>query len=167
MALVSGGSLGGRVLGFGVDPFSVGADELDEAVVGLGLGDVVLDALLADVEVYLAGGAADVAEVGVGHFAGPVDDAAHDGDFDAFEVSGLGADALGGALEVEEGAAAAGAGDEFGFGDAGAGALEDVVGELGGADEVAFGFDGYDVAEAVAEEAAGEDGGFEEVVEEG
>jgi hypothetical protein len=114
----------------GIDPLAVLADEGDQAGVGVGLGDVVLDAVRPDVEVDFAGGAADVAEVGVGHLAGAVHDAAHDGDFHALEVAGLGADALGGGLQIEEGAAAARAGDEFGLRDARPGALEDVVGEL-------------------------------------
>src|SRR5690606_17245639 len=152
--------------GLRIDPFAVLADEGDEAVVGLVLGQVILHAGLADVEIDFSGSAADVAEIGVGHLAGAVYDAAHDGDFDAFEVSGAGADALGGGLQVEEGASAGGAGDEFGLGDAGAGALEDVVGEFGGANGVGFGFDGDEVAEAVAQEGAGEGGGVEQAAEE-
>jgi len=138
-------------------------DEGDEAVVGVGLGDVVLDAVFADVEVYFARGATDVAEIGVGHFAGAVHDAAHDGEFHAFEMAGFGADALSGGLQVEEGASARGAGDVFGFRDARAGALEDVVGEFRRKHGVGFGFDADEVADAVAEEGAGEDGGIEEI----
>ena len=44
-----------------------------------------------------------LAEVGVGHLAGAVDDAAHDGDFYALEVDGGFLDAGGGALEIEKG----------------------------------------------------------------
>ena len=51
-------------------------------------GMLNLTAVFADVEVDLAGRAADVAEIGVGHFAGAVDDAAHDGNFDPFQMLG-------------------------------------------------------------------------------
>ena len=90
-------------------------NEGDKTSVCFSLGDVILNAVFTDVEVDLAGGAADVAKVGVGHFAGAVYDAAHDGELHAFEVAGLGADTLGCRLEIEECAAAGGAGDEFGF----------------------------------------------------
>ena len=39
------------------------------------------------IEIDLPGRAADVAEVRIGHLAGPVDDAAHDGDGDARQVA--------------------------------------------------------------------------------
>jgi hypothetical protein len=54
------------------------------------------------------------------------------------------------------------AGDELGLGNTGAGTLEDVVGDLGGASGVGFGFDANDVAKSIAEERTGEDGGVEE-----
>ena len=92
-------------------------------------GNVEFHRRLADVEVDLAGRAADVAEIGVGHFAGAVDDAAHDGDLHALEVVGRGLDAGGGGLEIEERAAAGGAGDVIGLENAAAGRLQDVVGE--------------------------------------
>ena len=98
-----------------LDPLAVLFDQGDEAGVGLGLGEVVLHTGLADVEVDFARGAADVAEIGVGHFAGAVYDAAHDGELHALEMAGLRADALGGGLEIEKRAAAARAGDELGF----------------------------------------------------
>ena len=47
---------------------------------------------------------------------------------------------LGDALEVKEGAAATGASDKFGFGHAGTGSLEEVVGEVDGGFEFRFGF---------------------------
>lgn len=100
------------------DPFVVFFDEIDEFIDGLGGGDVEFDGCFADVEVDFAGGAADVSEICVCHFAGSVDDASHDGDADAFEVASGGADFLGGFLEVEECAAAGGAGDVIGFEDA-------------------------------------------------
>ena len=119
-------SLRRLILG-GVDPLAFLFDQVDEAVEGLVGGDVVFDAVFADVEVDFVGGSADVAEVSVCHFSGSVDDTAHDGDGDAFEVVGLGSDGLGDALEVKEGASTAGTGDKFGFGDTGSGSLEEVV----------------------------------------
>ena len=137
-------------------------DQGNQTGVGLGLGEVVLDAVLADVEVDFSGSAADVAEVGVGHFPGAVYDAAHNGELHALEVAGLGADALGRRLEIKERTTTAGTRDKFGLRDASAGALEDVVGELERAGDVGFGFDADEVADAVAEEAAVEERGFEE-----
>src|SRR4051812_12047036 len=88
--------------GLGIGPFSVFFYKRNKSGVGFGLGDVVLDAGLADVEIDLPRGATDVAEIGVGHLAGAVYDAAHDGELHALEVTGLGADALGGRLQIEE-----------------------------------------------------------------
>ena len=153
--------------GWGVDPAVVFFDEVDEAVDGFGFGDIEFHGGLADVEIDFAWGAADVAEVGVGHFAGAVDDAAHDGDADPFEVAGGGADFLGRGLEIEECAAAARAGDVIGFEDADAGGLEDVVGEPEGLAGGGFALDEDGVADAIAEETAEVGGGAEEGVEEG
>lgn len=75
---------GGGGLGGWFDPFAVLADEVDEALDGFCFGDVKGDGVFADVEVDFPGCSADVAEVCVCHFAGAVDDAAHDGDADAF-----------------------------------------------------------------------------------
>ena len=72
-------------------------------------------ACLADVEIDLARRAADVAEIGVGHFAGAVHDAAHDGDLHALEMRGRGFDFRGRGLEIEERAAAARAGHVVGL----------------------------------------------------
>ena len=69
-------------------PFAVFFDQIDQAVERFFGGDVILYALFAYVEIDLRGRAADVAEVGVGHFTGAVDDAAHDRDRHTFEVIG-------------------------------------------------------------------------------
>ena len=142
------------------------ADEVDEAVYGLGLGDVEFYGGLANVEVHLAGGAADIAEVGVGHFAGAVYYAAHDGDFHAFEVTGGGFDAGGGFLEVEQCAATAWAGDIVGFENADACGLEDVVGDAERLAGCLFALDDDCVADAVAEQGAYVGGCIQEVVDE-
>ena len=83
------------------------ADEVYEAVYGFGLGDVEFYGCLTDIEVHFAGGAADIAEVGIRHFAGAVHDAAPDGDFHAFEVADGGFEASCGFLEVEQSKGAA------------------------------------------------------------
>ena len=109
--------------------------------------------------------AANIAEIRIGHLAGAVHDAAHDGDLHALQVAGAGADALRSRLEVEEGAAAARAGDELGLHAARACALKDVVGELQRADGVGLGFDAYEVAETIAQQGAGKDRGVEQARE--
>lgn len=116
----------------GVDPLAVLADEVDKALNGFGFGDVEFHGGFADVEVDLAGCTADVAEIGICHFAGAIDDAAHDSDTNALEVASGGADFLGGGLEVEKGATAGRAGDVIGLEDARAGGLENVVGKAEG-----------------------------------
>ena len=120
---------------------------------------------LADVEVHLAGRAADVAEIGVGHFAGAVDDAAHDGDFDALEVVGRLADFRRGGLQVEERAAAGGTGDVVGLEDAVADRLQDVEGEADAGAGARLAADEDGVADAVAEQRADVGGGAEHGVE--
>ena len=105
---------------------------------------------LADVEVNFSGRAADVAEVGVGHFAGAVDDTTHDRELHSFDVSRLRADELGGRLKVEQGAAATGSGDELGLGGAGAGALKDIIGEGSRPHGIGFGFNADQIAEPIA-----------------
>ncbi len=163
--LVDSSELGcGLSFRVGVHPLAVFADEVHEAFDGFVFGDVEFDGGFADVEVDFAGGAADVSKVGVGHFARAVDDAAHNGDFDAFEVGGAGFDAGGDGLEVEEGASAGRAGDVVGLEAAAAGSLEDVVGELecGAGGGLTPDQDG--VANAVAEEGAEYGGGGDEGV---
>ena len=88
------------------------------------------DDFLAAVEGYFALAHAHVAVVGVGHFAGAVDDAAHNADFDALEVVGALANHGGSLLQVEERAAAAGAANVFGLAHAGAGRLQDAEAQL-------------------------------------
>ena len=142
------------------DPASVFADEVYEAIDGLGLGDVEFYGCLADIEVDLARGATDIAEVGVGHFAGAVYDAAHDGDFHAFEVAGGCFDSRGGCLEVEKGAAAAWAGDIVGFENADPSGLEGVVGYAERLARSSVALHEHGIADAVAEKRADIDGGI-------
>ena len=127
-------------------------------------GDVVFDTGFANIEVDFVGGSSDVAEVCIGHFSRAVDDATHDGDGDAFEVVGFGTDALGDALEVEEGASTTGAGNKFGFGDPCSCSLEDVVGKGYGLFEIGLVFNGDEVTYAVTEKVAREDTTFEKAI---
>ena len=139
-------------------------DEVNEAVECLVGGDVILNAGFADIKIDFVGGSSDVAEVGVSHFSWTVDDTTHDGDGDAFEVVGFGSDALGDALEVEEGASTTGAGDKFGFGDTCSCSLKDVVGEGYGLFEVRLVFNGDEVANAVTEKVARKDTTLEKAI---
>lgn len=153
-------------MGRGIDPLPVLAYEVDETLDGFGFGDVEFHGGFADVEVDLSGSAADVAEIGVGHFTGTVDDAAHDSDAHALEVSGRCADFLGGGLEIEKGAAAGRAGDVIGFEDAGACGLQDVVGEAKGLTRGSFSAHEDCIADAIAKEGTDVLGGGEEGFEE-
>ena len=69
---------------------------------------------------------ANVAVIGISHFAGSVYNAAHDGDFDAFEVFGAAFDSGGDGLQVEQGATAGWASDIIRLEGAAARGLEDV-----------------------------------------
>ena len=101
----------------------------------------------------LPGRAADVAEVGVGHLAGAVHDAAHDRDLHAGQVAGDVLDLVRDRLEVEQGPAARRAGDVLRLRDARAARLEHVEREPGRRPLVrAAHLDA--VADAVAEQAA-------------
>ena len=65
-----------------IHPFSVLLDQVDQPLHRFSFRDVELHRCLADVEVDLVRRTADITEIGIGHFAGPIDDAAHDGDAD-------------------------------------------------------------------------------------
>src|SRR5690606_24817472 len=137
-----------------IDPAIVLFDEVDEALDGLVFGDVELHRFPAYVEVDLAGGSADVAEVGVGHFTGTVDDAAHHRDAHALEMAGGLADLLGGRLQVEESTTAARTGHVVGFENAGSRRLEDIVAEPERLSGRLLALDENAVADAVAEQRA-------------
>ena len=89
------------------DPFAIVGDELSESVEREVLVERTLDELFASVEGDFATACADVAVVGVGHFTDAVDDASHDANFEAFEVSEAGFDLCDGGLNVIERASAA------------------------------------------------------------
>ena len=111
----------------------------------------------------LPGATAHIAVIGVGHFARAVDYAAHNANFDAFEVVGVAANQGGGFLQVEQGAPARWAGYVFGFGDAGARGLQDAEGRAGkGVVVYLFGcVEPQAVAEAIHEQSSAVCGGVE------
>ncbi len=86
--------------------------------------------------------------------------------FTPLRWAGGGFDAGGGFLEVEQGAAAAWAGDIVGFKNADACGLEDVVGDAEGLAGGCFSLDENRVADAIAEQGADVGGGVQEIVDE-
>ena len=56
-------------------------DQLQQALYGISLRDILLDADLAAIEAYLLGPCTNVAVICIGHFAGSVDNTAHYSDF--------------------------------------------------------------------------------------
>src|ERR1700730_13349618 len=70
-------------VGDGLLPLAVAANELDQALVGLLFGHRFFDHFFANIQVDVTRRATDVPEVGVGHFAWPIDNTTHDGDLDA------------------------------------------------------------------------------------
>jgi hypothetical protein len=107
-------------------------DQVDQTIERFVLGNVELHCSFTDVEVHLAGSSADIAEVGVSHLPGAIDDASHDGDPDSLKVRSGGLDAGRGLLEIEKGATAGGTGDVVGLEDPDASGLKDVVSEAQG-----------------------------------
>lgn len=110
---------------FGFLPVAVFADQGDEPVERLLLRDVAFDDGAPLVEGDAPGSGAHVAVVGVGHLAGAVDDAAHDADFEIFQMRRARLDLRQRPLDVVERAAARGAGDVFGMREAYARRLQD------------------------------------------
>ena len=60
--------------------FSVLADQFEQLLYGLGLGDVLLNTFLGLVEGDLTSAGTDIAVVGIGHLARTVHNTAHDTD---------------------------------------------------------------------------------------
>jgi hypothetical protein len=112
------------------------------------------DGVLADVEIDLVGRAADVAEIRVGHFAGAVDDAAHDGDFHALEMLRARLDARGDGLQIEQRPPARRAGHVIGLETAAAGRLQNIVGQPQALSAAGFAANQNRVANAVGQQAS-------------
>jgi len=62
------------------------ADQVFQAVHCFRFGNVEFHWRFADVKIHFARRAANITKIGVGHFAGPVYDTAHDRDFYPFEM---------------------------------------------------------------------------------
>ena len=88
-------------------------NKIDEVLYRFFLGDVDTHRGMPDVKVDFSGGAAYITEVGIAHLARAVDDAAHDGNFDALQVTGCCANFLCSFADVVQSASAGGAGDVF------------------------------------------------------
>src|SRR5256884_1736862 len=108
-------------------PFPMLADQIHEPVHGFGFGDVEFYRRLADVEIDLAGRAADVTEIRVGHFSGSIHNATHDGDLHALEMLRPFFDARGDGLEIEQRSTARWTGDVIGFETATTSGLQNVI----------------------------------------
>ena len=102
------------------------ADEVYQSIDGFVFRDIETDWFLAHVEVDLVGSPTHVAEVGVSHFTGTINDAPHDRDFHAFEVLRPGLDPRGDRLQIEQRASATRAGDVIGLEGSAARGLQDV-----------------------------------------
>ena len=113
------------------NPIAAGAYQVNQFVNRAFCGDIAFDDVFALVERDFARSTAYITVIGVGHFTGTVDNAAHNANFDAFEVVGVASNQGGGFLKVEQGAPARRAGYVFGFGDAGARGLQDAEGRAG------------------------------------
>jgi hypothetical protein len=53
------------------------SDEINQSIDRFGFGDIELQRLLADVQIYFARSSAHITEVRVGHFTGAIHDATH------------------------------------------------------------------------------------------
>ena len=67
--------------------------QLDQLVYCHFAVNIFLDDFLAAVQRYFSGTTSYITEIGIGHFAWAIDDAPHDGNFDALEMGGGGFDA--------------------------------------------------------------------------
>ena len=130
------------------------ANQIFESIDGFCFGNVEFHRGLADVEIDFAGRAADVAEIGVGHFAGPIDDASHDGDLHAFQMQGGCFNFRGRGLQIEQRSSAGWAGHIISFENPRAGRLQNVVGQTERLSRRFLALNQNRVADAVAEQRA-------------
>src|SRR6266704_1045745 len=105
------------------------SNEIYQAINRFSLQNVKFNRRFAHVQIDLSWRAADVPKIGVGHFAGSVDDAAHNSDFHALEMPGSRFDTGSDSLQVEQRAATRRASSVFGFEGATTCCLENVVGQ--------------------------------------
>jgi len=76
----------GRRGRFGVGPQAIVFDKLDELFYRCFGGHIAFHDFFAFVQGNFSRSTSHIAEIGIGHFARAVDDAAHDGDLHAFQV---------------------------------------------------------------------------------
>ena len=105
-------------------------NQLQQALHGFFLGNVLGDTFLLLVERNLATTGTYIARVGIGHLAGTVDYAAHDAYLQTHQMAGGCLDAGDGFLQVIQGASAAWAGDIFGLGELDASGLKNGIRKL-------------------------------------
>jgi len=136
----------------GVNPLPVLANEINETFDGFDFGDVELDRPFADIKIDLAGRAADIAEIGIGHFAGAVHDATHDRDLHAFQMGRAFFDPGGDGLEIEQGSSAGRAGDVVGLETPATSRLEDIVSKSERLSRTGFATDQDGVADPIRQQ---------------
>ena len=106
MRATSATSRGDGFLDFFFDPAVVVLDELNEFITRSFHRDTSLDDFLTDVQVNLTRSTTNITEIRIRHLTRTVDDATHNGDGDARQVSSLLLDLRRDFLQVEEGASA-------------------------------------------------------------
>ena len=109
---------------------SVLADELDEAVDGLFLRDVLFDTLLSLVEGDLASTCTYIAVVGIGHLTRAIHDTAHDADLKSHQVLSSRLNLGDGLLKIVKRTTTSRTGDILGLGKLDAGSLEDAISQF-------------------------------------
>ena len=67
-----------------VEPAAMLPDEVDQSIDGFDFRDIELHGLFADIKIDLTGGAPDIPEICICHFARAIYDTTHDRDFDPF-----------------------------------------------------------------------------------
>lgn len=76
-------------------------DEIDEALDRVFLRNVKTDRFFAHVKIDLAGSAADISKIGIGHFTGTIHNTTHDGNLHSFQMIGDSPDLCCGFLQVK------------------------------------------------------------------
>ena len=103
------------------------SNEIHQPIDRFCLRNVEFHGFLADVKIDLSGCPSDIAEIGICHFARPVDDATHDRDLYPFQVIGGGPDPRRGLLQVKQGPTARWTRHIIRLEDSGSGCLQNIV----------------------------------------
>ena len=83
-------------------------DEFNKFFIGNVARNRLLNTGFPDVQVDFVRPSTHITEIGVGHFTGAIDEAAHNRNFDTLQMPGVGFDVRGGGLKVKKGAASGG-----------------------------------------------------------